>query len=439
MLDLRQASGGPVPVDGSDPRRVLFLSHCIPHPPHSGGRIRSYHVLRELAKEFEVELLAFSRQADHPTPEARKRSLAHLGTVLSRVSSPGPVGSDDSRIRFLWDHLRSRITGRPYSYFQFANRGFAAELREALEKRRPGLIHLDTLHLLRWLDELPAVPIVCVHHDVESELLRRTSEREENRLRRTYLAWQADRFRRVEESLCPLFAANVVTSERDAKRISRIAPGSPVTVVPNAVDTSRLPPCDPSMVTEGRVLFLGSTDFSPNRDAVAWLLDEIWPRVRECRPSASLCIVGKVSDEDRRLFESSPGVRTAGRVPDVRPYVEEAVCTVVPMRFGGGTRIKILEAWALGRPVVSTPLGCEGLRGVDGKNILLRDAPDAFADAVVALIDDAGLRRSLVEEGRTTVLEHYDWSSVGRKMRTLYDRLLEDHRGAEAARAREST
>ena len=171
-------------------------------------------------------------------------------------------------------------------------------------------------------------------------------------------------------------------------------------------------------------MFLGPTYQFANRDAVEYLIDDIFPEIRASRPTASLTLIGRNSDADRERWEGASGVVCAGQVDDVRPYLAEASCFVVPIRVGGGTRLKILDAWAMGKAVVSTTAGCEGLHAVNEENILIRDTPRDLADAVRAVLDDPRLRERLGSNARETVNARYAWQRVGHGLRAAYRHLL---------------
>jgi len=216
----------------------------------------------------------------------------------------------------------------------------------------------------------------------------------------------------------------VMTSEVDADRLVALAPGARTTVIPNGVDTDYFRPGSPDAVVPRRVAFLGPTYMFPNRDAVEFFLADAWPLVRQHSPESTLHLIGENSPDDKALFESHPGVTCNGRVPDIRPHLAQAAVSVVPIRVGGGTRLKILDAWSMGKAVVSTSVGCEGLESVDGRNILIRDDPREFAAAVIEVLRDRDLRERLGHEARKTAQERYAWRVVGRKLVESYqDRL----------------
>lgn len=404
---------------------ILFLSQCLPYPPSSGVTNRTFNILLQLGKEFEVTLLAFSRVNHQPDADARNASWEALRDHVTSASPPVPIPSEQSTVRRLWDHLRSVSTGRAYTFYEYESKDFRVLLRGALSHRRFDLIHIDSLDLYRWLDELLLVPTACTHHSIESELLRLRAQRVKSRVMRRYLLYQATRVEQVERELCPQFSMNVMMSEVDAERLRTLAPGSKAIVVPNAVDTNYLRPQESQPGVPGRVVFLGPTYMFPNRDAVDYFIEDIWPDVRALERSASLHLIGNTLQSYREGYNNNPGVTCLGYVADIRPHLAQASCTVVPIRVGGGTRLKILDAWAMGKAVVSTSMGCEGLEAIDGKNILIRDDPKDFAGAVAEVLANSELRSELGVNGRKTAEEMYSWDIVGRTVRVSYRHLLQ--------------
>ena len=200
--------------------------------------------------------------------------------------------------------------------------------------------------------------------------------------------------------------------------------------MPNGTDVEYFQPRQLAPIP-GRVAFVGPTYSFPNRDAVEFLLEEIWTLVRRDVPGATLQLIGRNAGGDRARYAAVPGVQPLGHVADIRPPLAHAACCVVPIRIGGGTRLKILDAWAMGKAVVSTSIGCEGLDAIDGANILIRDTPAEFAAAVAAVLNDDRLRERLERNARRTAVETYSWDVIGRRLRAAYDGLLDS--GAETA------
>lgn len=407
-------------------KRILFLSQCLPFPPHSGVTNRTFHILRELQREFDVALVAFSRRNHQPDSATRTSAAAQLRLVVSDVKDPVVLESEWSVARKLRNHLSSLLSGNPYIYYEYSNRGFGRALSEDLSQAPPDLVHIDSLDLYRWLPSLPSVPTACTHHNVESELLRLRADRIPHPALQAYMRHQANLVEKIERDLCARFDINILTSDRDATHLQALARGARTSVVPNGVDTDFFRPASPEMLVPGRVAFLGPTYMFPNRDAVNFFLAEVWPSVRRRRPESSFHLVGKNSVQEKLRFEGHQGVRCDGYVPDIRPGFAEAECSVVPLRIGGGTRLKILDAWSMGKAIVSTSIGCEGLETVDGGNILIRDDAEGFADAVVQVLSDAELRNRLGREGRMTVEKRYAWPIVGRHLSSLYRGLIDE-------------
>jgi glycosyltransferase involved in cell wall biosynthesis len=283
------------------------------------------------------------------------------------------------------------------------------------------LVHLDSLDLSAFLEDLPQVPWVCAHHNVESELLRRRSLAERG-ARRSYMKFQADLLEHQEREWCPRFSLNLVVSKEDREVFRRLAPDADFLVVPNGVDTSAFRPSD-SGTKNGSLVFVGGQAWFPNDDGMGYFANEILPLIRRTHPDIRTVWVGRASDKVKQEY-AELGVEMTGYVEDIRPYVDPAACYIVPLRVGGGTRLKILDAWALGKAVVSTSRGCEGLDTRFGENILVADEPATFAAEVIRVLESADLRRRLGEGGRETAETTYDWEVIGESMLSAYRRIL---------------
>jgi glycosyltransferase involved in cell wall biosynthesis len=404
--------------------RILFLSQCLPYPPHSGVRARTYNILDQLRADFDVTLLAFSRRGHQRNATARLEAERALGAMLDQVTPAIPVPAEESRLRRFLDHLRSLAMERPYTIYEYDSTRFRRQLRGVLARGSFDLVHLDSPDLAGWIEELPPVPVTCTHHSIESQLLRRQAQQVRYWLLRCYILWQADLLEGVERTMGPRFHLNLMMSETEARVLRDLAPGSRTAVVPNGVDVSYFAPQPGAPVVDGSVVFVGSTDMFPNRDAVEYALSEVWPLIRRACPEATLSLIGGVNAAARARYHAAPGVRALGYVADVRPHLAGAACCIVPLRVGGGTRLKILDAWAMGRPVVSTSVGCEGLDAVDARNILIRDDARGFAGAVVDTLKDPGLRARLGVNGRATAVRTYGWDVVGQELRSAYWEIL---------------
>jgi len=387
--------------------------------------IRTYNVLRLLAERFEMTLLCFERVV--PGDQGATHDLATAIQALGELGRVEvfPMPQLRSRVRLLWDHLRSLVRSRVYTFYRYESRAFEQRLRQLLAATTFDLVHVDSLDLYGYLPFLRDLPVVCVHHNVESRLLRARACAERSLWRRMYVAFQARLMERVERAWCPRMALNVAVSEADAARLAQLAGAGTYAVVANGVDVNHFAP-DPGLGggREGLV-FVGSNTWFPNRDALNYFCHDILPLIRQAAGPVSVRWVGVASEGERQWFRDHHQVELTGYVTDVRSYVTRARCYIVPLRVGGGSRLKILDAWAMGVAVVSTSVGCAGLAAAHERNILIADTPQEFAAAVVRVLDDDELRTRLGTNGRALVEQAYSWPVIGRGMTMHYLRVLE--------------
>jgi len=405
-------------------RSLLVLSHRVPYPPHNGAALRTYNMLRILAREYDITGLCFDRF---------DRATAHLSTSqrLAGLSSFGhfeafPIPQELERVRLLWDHIRSVATRRPYTWYVHSSAPLLGRLKTVLAERPFDLVHVDSLDLVRLLPLVQRLPIVCTHHNVESALLRRRAGTERAPAA-AYLRHQASAIERAEREWLPRVALNIAVSPEDAEQLRALAPSARVAVVPNGVDVDYFAPGAEG--ARAGCVFVGGTSWYPNRDALRWFAGDVMPRLRARGITTDVVWVGRATEAERREFGAIAGLRLTGYVDDIRPYVARAACYIVPLRVGGGTRLKLLDAWAMGKAVVSTTIGAEGLGARDGVDVLLADTADAFADAVAVLLRDEVLRRRIEDEARRTAVSRFSWSTIGETVRQLYQDVGEGSSG----------
>lgn len=399
--------------------RLLFISQTLPYPPDGGVKIRTFHIMRLLARTFDITALCFYRSKGGALRTDVEGAIAGLAPY-ARVEA-FPIPQERSRWRLLRDHLLSVLSLRTYTVRTYESAAFHRRLRELLATTHFDLVHADSLDLSGYFPDLEGLPLVCVHHDAQSRLLARRAAVETSLPRRAYIAFQSRLMLREERRWCPRVHLNVAVSEVDRDVLLEHAAGSRITVVPNGVDVDGLVPNGPA---DGGIVFVGGTTWFPNRDALDWFCSEILPVLRHLGVDAPVTWVGRASDQERRDFGRRFGVTLTGYVDDIRPEVYRARCYVVPLRIGGGTRIKILDAWALGKAIVSTRIGCEGLDARDGENLLVRDDPREFAKAVRDVLTDDALRSRLERGGRRTAERRYSWDALEPAMRAHYLSLI---------------
>jgi polysaccharide biosynthesis protein PslH len=384
---------------------VLAVTSEVPWPLDSGGHLRTYHLLRTLAGRFDVRLVVPDLQH---SAAAATRALEYAG-VEAHVIDVGArtVAAETTRL------LGSAVRREPYVLFGRHRRSTVRRrLAREIHRRRPDVIYLDHLDSLVYADEAPGIPIVLDLHNVYSRLAGRAADEANGLLRRSFLRREAALLARMERRAATLAHTVLSVSHEEVRYFSEL--GARAVMVPNGVDCSAYePPAKPVKASEPTILFVGSLTWPPNASAAAFLITEVLPAVRRQIPDARLSIVGKdPSPELRALAALDDRVTIAGSVPDVLPYFHQSHVLAVPLQAGGGTRLKILEAFAAGVPVVSTPIGCEGLGAQHGQQLLVAER-SGFADAIVRLLRNAGEARQLAERARPFVRKQYDWSVVG--------------------------
>lgn len=393
--------------------KLLFLAQCLPYPVNSGVRIRTYHNLKMLAEAYDVRALCFFRRTAHPTAEKVEAACNSLSELAQ--TNAFPIPQEHSDLRKVWDHMRSAASGRVYTYWTHKAQAFLEKVKEEVTLHRPVAVHLDSLDLSAVLDVIPPeMPISVCHHNIESELLERRAAGAKGFMRR-YLMHQAKLMRQEERALSPRMAVNFVVSDQDAALLRKRSPQSHVVVAPNGVDTGNQRPI---VSSEDGLIFVGGANWLPNRDALEHFSQDILPILRSRLPTIPVHWVGQCSKEQQEIYRQEYGLNMTGFVETLVPYLQRASIFIVPMRIGGGTRLKILDAWSYGLPVVSTSQGAEGLATSHRRNILIANDPASFVDAIVELHTNKQLRTDIGLGGRRTAEQMYDWSRIGELMRS---------------------
>jgi sugar transferase (PEP-CTERM/EpsH1 system associated) len=389
--------------------RILIHTNQLLYPGDGGGKIRSAALFEALAREHEVTVAVFRRPSDDAGAVERMQRCA-ARVVAIDLDEPAPPS-----LRFHLGLARAGASSLPFSARKVQHAGMQRAIRELVAHRRPDLIVCDFVQsaINLPLDAVPAVPAVLSTHNVEATIVERLADHEPGLLARAYLQLEAAKLRRWEAATARRFDRVVVVSEDDRDSFARRYQVGGAVVAPNGVDLERFRSTRESPA--GRdVVFVGCLDWSPNADAVTHYVDHVLPRLRR-RGASRFWIVGRNPPAAvRALADRNRDVTVTGTVPDVRPYLERAAVVVVPLRIGGGTRIKILEAMAMTRPVVATTIGAEGLDVEDGRHLMRADDPADFADRVATLLDAPALQARLGREGRRLVEARYSWAASAR-------------------------
>lgn len=403
-------------------RSVLATTSELPWPLDTGGHLRTFHLLRALARRFRVRLVV-------PVRPGQRRAVEVLGAhgIALVPVAVGPRRRGREAIRALAAAARFE----PYVlYRRHDQTAVRAALRAAADREPPDVVYLD--HLDSWLYRaaLPDVPAVIDLHNVYSTLVRRAAEERGGPWSRLYLRREAALLDRVERRVAAVADALLTVSDEERRHFAGLG-ARDVRLVPNGVDCGTYETLPVGRHhTVPRIVFIGSLSWGPNVAAARFLASEVLPAVRRSIPEARLRIVGRDPTAEVQGLGRLPEVEVLGSVPEVLPHLRDASLLAVPLAAGGGTRLKILEAFAAGLPVVSTPIGAEGIDAVDGEHLVI--APlEQFASALVAVLRDPARSASLAARARLLVREHYDWSTVAEVAGDAVEAVNQAARGSE--------
>lgn len=404
-------------------KKILFITEKFPYPLDSGGRIRTYHILKGLAKEYEVCLIT---SIEHNKQRDLLPELEKLCNEVYTVDT-----SPDGKLSLLLKILKNMCSSIPIVVGRHYIPGVAEKIRELAAKHN--VVHFDHLDATIYMSEIPESAITVLdEHNIVTNQIKTCADIEKNPLKRLYMRLQQKKTESYEANICNQVSQCLVCSDTDNNYLKNLANKSIVVTVPNGVDvdyftdeswsegvTDSLPGAQQS------VIFVGALDYGPGGAAVRYFYEDIFPRIRENYPEMQFVAVGQSpSAHLQSIARRDPNLILTGRVDDVRPYVARSKVFVVPLRSGSGTRLKILSAMAMGVPVVSTSIGAEGLNVTHGENILIADKAETFSEAVVQLLHNQGFADYVSQNARKLVEETYSWPVVWENLLYSYRRIL---------------
>lgn len=386
--------------------RILLATPRPLLPADTGGKIRSLETFSRLAKRFEVHAVSFAN------PSGDKEGIAGMNDLFASYTPVPWRESKKYSARFYLDLLTNQMSDLPYFLAKCCRREFTETLRTVSRRHDVDLLLCDFLHTAVPALGLPITPRVVFQHNVEYLLRKRQYEAESSPLKKWLFAAEWEKTRRIEERVCQSFDHVIAVSPEDQEVFKREFGIKNVSTTPTGVDSDYFHPQDVPQKA-GRLAFVGSMDWYPNEDGIIWFLHEVYPLIRNKVNSISFKIIGRnPSARLKAVAASLPGVELTGRVADVRPFLAEAEVVVVPLRVGGGTRIKIPEAMAMGKAVVSTTVGAEGLPFRNEQEIMLADNSEGFAKAVTELMLNPKRRTDIEFEACDRVRREHGWESI---------------------------
>lgn len=373
-------------------------------PVDTGGKIRSYNILRHLSRNHEVTLLSYyGGQRDSEYEGEIQRELPGAQTIYT-------AAPDAQFIAQSLDYLSRLFQSAPFAVSKFTHAEVQRVVASWLSGNKFDVAVCDFLSASQNFPDHLATPTVLFQHNVESVLWRRMASTESNPVKRVAYRLEAQKMWRYERRALGKFHHVIAVSENDRQQMLEMDSACDVSVVPTGVDTQKYGVAPPASANPPRIVFTGSMDWEPNIDAVAYFCQEVFPMVRAEFPSAVFQIVGR-NPHPRVQQLGSHSVQVTGTVPSVADYLRDATVVVVPLRIGGGTRLKIYEAMAMGKAVVSTSIGAEGLDVKSGRDLILADDATTFAQAITLLLRDPVPRRRY-EEAAAQLAALYDWSNI---------------------------
>jgi sugar transferase (PEP-CTERM/EpsH1 system associated) len=396
--------------------KILVVTDCLPYPLISGDRIRVYNLLSRLSFHNEIWLLAFIDEKEEVV------GLDDIQKIFHRVETVKLYHRH--KLAYIPGLVKYGLTGIPMELTFYYSNDLFQKIRDFTSVVKFDIVQFEHSRMAIYLKALPSnlwSRSILTFHNVEYKRLNRFFDIERRPIKKIRAWLYGYMMRRWEPNYAGNFSRCIVVSETDKNFLALANPRLHLSVIPNGIDTKVYKPL-PLVTNQNNLLFVGSMDYQPCIDAMQYFCSEILPRIRNKINNVNLWIVGKNPSPEVSKLDGN-GVYVTGRVADVIPYYKQSAVCVTPLRAGGGTRLKILEAMALGRPVISTTIGCEGLEVEDGKHILIGDTPEIFAQQTARLLSDSKIYNHISENARKLVTEQYDWDVITEKLLRVYDQV----------------
>jgi polysaccharide biosynthesis protein PslH len=408
--------------------QVLWASQVIPYPPNSGVHQRTYHLLKGVASRHDVDLIAFIQEPwlriFYPS---REEALEDCSRELGRLCRSMRFVAIDSLKRpgGKWrTALEGLMLPESYTVRWLQSRGSWQTFVEAAN-RQYSLAHFDCVSLAPFRRLFPQVAATLGHHNIESHMRLRRAENEPNFLKRLYWLQEGKRLQTYEAQVAPSFAAHITCSDLDSERLREIAPQANVVSVPNGVDVEYFQPARATVAQQQSLVFVGNMNWYPNISAVRFLLSQVWPSLKRAVPNLRLDIVGSAPPQSiRNLAAAAKDVTVHGFVDDVRPFMSAAALYVCPISDGGGTKLKLLNAFAMEKCVIAHPIACEGIDVVPGRHVEFAESAGAFIESIRRLLQQPQARGEMGRAARQLVVERYSFAEIGRRLSDLFESLV---------------
>lgn len=408
--------------------KILWLSHLVPYPPKAGVLLRAHYLVKELAKHHEVHLLAFNQKTlitpyfeDYET--GTNIALEKMKESCPRVQFfDCPVDRTPHRKKLC--ALTSLLSGTAYNINWLRDADYANTVKQWHAVEQYDLIHCDTLSLVPYVKDLNNTKLSLDHHNVESHMLLRRAGLEKNIIKKFYFWQEGLKVARIEKEACPKFDTNLTCSELDAIRFKELCPEALFTEIPNGVDIDMFTPAKGEQEPH-TFIFIGTLDWYPNTRAVRFLAYELWPVLKSTFPNAKINVIGSGAPSDLLNFgNKEPDFNMLGYVDNLTPYLDSAFAYLCPIDDGGGTKLKLLDAFSSGKAVVAHEVACEGLKVTDGEQCLLANNVEEYIKQITKLNDDEQYRKALESRARKHVEQHFAFSSIGKNLADHFSKIV---------------
>jgi len=405
---------------------ILWLSHLLPYPPKAGVIQRSHHLIKQLSQEHTVDVLAFD-QPELTQPLLTKMGLSNDDATRAlnefcSIKGVFPIPSNSHAFGRHLLGLKGLLGSEGYNINWLKSAEYAGAVSALIEQRPYDLIHFDTVSYYPYLKFAQKIPTVLNHHNIESHMMMRRASLEKNALKKWYFFDEAKKLATIEKKFCLAVKHNITCSDIDSERLIESIPNASASAIPNGVDTEYFCPDDSKKGNS--LLFIGTMNWYPNIQAVEFLIQEIWPLIKEKYGDLKIDIIGANPPlKLTRLAENEPRIKFHGFVDDIRPHMNSALAILCPIKDGGGTKLKVLDALAMAAPLIADPVACEGIDVENGKSVLFAESPRDYVNALSKILADRDFAARLGQEGRDLIERSYSVKVVGKQIRSLYEKI----------------
>ncbi|WP_111641468.1 glycosyltransferase [Marinimicrobium alkaliphilum] len=393
-------------------KRILWLSHIVPFPLESGVILRSYNLIKELSKKHSITMIAFNQTDNCPSQDDLDTATTELSKFCS-IEGVVDIPKDVSLASRITLPIKGLLPNRTYTNLWLKSQAYKDLVHRVLIENEFDVIHVDTISLAQYLPSDTRSYTVLNHHNIESLMMLRRASQEKNLLKKFYFYQEGKKLKAYEAQVCPQFDLNITCSDLDIERLSTVTSVRKCISVPNGVDTKYFSPSE-SVQVENRLIFTGSLAWYPNADAVRFFFNKVWNRLKDIVPNVTITIIGKSPPSWlMALSKSDKQVMVLGYVDDVRPYMDESSVYICPIKDGGGTKLKVLNALSMGMCIVADPIACEGISVENGGSVILASTPDEYVRSIADILNNESDRLRIGRQARDLAIKNYDYTEIG--------------------------